>query len=643
MCGITGFVEGARARGPDELHRLVRSMADQMVHRGPDDQGTFAEPRNGVALGFRRLSIIDLTAAGHQPMESANGRWAIVFNGEIYNAEDMRPSVARPALGFRGHSDTEVLIESIAQLGVLPTLNKAMGMFAFAAHDRQSGETWFARDRLGKKPLYVGQFGRTVMFASELRCLRVHPDFRAELDPAAIAAYTRFGYIPHPLSIYKNVRQIDPGGWARLDATGTLTTGFYWRVEEIAARAMKEGFAGSAEEAIDELDQLLRDAVGRRMVSDVPLGAFLSGGIDSSLVVALMQAQSSRAVRTFSIGFAVEGYDEAPHARAVAKHLGTEHTEFYVSPEDAIGVIPKLPDIYDEPFADSSQIPTHIVCKLARQHVTVALSGDGGDESFAGYTRYTQVRQQMALMRAMPTLLGPMATTGSSILRSQAFSPFRRFFPGTILSRGERWLNRTAEAAMPNPFERHYLGMASQGRPPAEFLANSQEQLSPIWSGSLARDFVDPVQRAQAADFMTYLPDDILVKVDRASMAVSLEVRAPLLDHRVVELAWRLPMTQKLHRSGAKWALRQVLYRYVPNQIIDRPKMGFGIPIDHWLRGPLRDWAESLLGEQRLKQEGIFAPDAVRGLWKRHLAGETWQYPIWCVLMFQAWHERWMR
>ncbi|MFZ5734948.1 MAG: asparagine synthase (glutamine-hydrolyzing) [Pseudomonadota bacterium] len=639
MCGIAGFVDGSRGRSRSELDRLARAMTDQMIHRGPDDDGTIVDEDGGIALGFRRLAIIDLTPAGHQPMESACGRWVIVFNGEIYNAEDMRLGLT--GVNFRGHSDTEVLIESIARIGVEAALDKAIGMFAFAAYDRRTRTTWFARDRLGKKPLYLGQFGRTLMFASELRCFRVHPDFRAELDPEAIAAYTRFGYVPHPLSIYRSVRQLDPGSWARLDASGVLQTGFYWRVEDVAAKQMQGGVAGPDEVAIEDLERLLADSVKRRMVSDVPLGAFLSGGIDSSLVVAFMQAQSAEPVHTFSIGFNVEGYDEAPHARAVAAHLGTKHREFYVSPEEALAVVPKLPDIYDEPFADSSQIPTYIVSKLARQHVTVALSGDGGDESFAGYGRYAQVREWSQTIASTPALAGPLASAGIALLQSRVVAPMRRSLPGRVLARGESYLARMRDAANRQVFEHTYMGMASQGRPPAEFLARPRERLAPVWDGSLAGRYPDPVQRAQMIDFMTYLPDDILTKVDRASMAVSLEVRAPLLDHRVVEFAWRLPHRLKMRGADAKWALRQILYKYVPRDIIDRPKMGFGIPIDHWLRGPLRDWAEALIDERRLEQEGVFAAKAVRAMWARHLSGETWQYPIWCVLMFQAWRERW--
>jgi len=635
MCGITGFIDTSRTRGAGSLAEIAQRMAGAMRHRGPDDDGIHVVPENGVALGFRRLAIIDLSAAGHQPMLSADGRWSIVYNGEIYNAEELRPALLERGVQFRGHSDTEVLLESFAAFGVAATLAKTVGMFAMAVHDRERRETWFSRDRLGKKPLYIGRFGATVMFASELRCFRAHPEFKPEIDPAAVASYARFGYVPQPQCIFKNVVQLAPGGLAKLSPEGQLDFGSYWNVSKVAAAARKQGFAGSPADAVEELDRLLRDAVGQRMVSDVPLGAFLSGGIDSSVVVALMQAQSARPVKTFSIGFPVAGFDEAPHAKAVAQHLGTDHEELYLSPQDALDLVPALPEIYDEPFSDSSQIPTYLVSQMARKHVTVALSGDGGDESFAGYGRYRQIE---ALFGATQPI---GAQTGSAVTGlSQALKRFRRVAPGTV-DRFGNWASAFAQRSGPDAIERAYLPMASMGLPPERMLVAPKEQLDPIWSGALAADFPTALDRAQILDFHNYLPSDILTKVDRASMAVSLEVRAPLLDHRVVEFAWRLPAALKFGSGAEKWALRQVLYRYVPAALIDRPKMGFGVPIDVWLRGPLKDWAEALIAEDRLKREGLFRADTVRDLWNRHQAGETWQYPLWTVLMFQAWREHW--
>ncbi len=633
MCGITGFIDTSRSQDAATLERVARDMAARMPHRGPDDDGAVGIPEHGVAFGFRRLAIVDLSPAGHQPMSSADGRWTIVFNGEIYNAEAMRPALAARGARFRGHSDTEVLLESFSAFGVEKTLAATVGMFALAVCDRETGDVWFARDRLGKKPLYVGRFGRTVMFASELRCLRAHPDFAPELDGDAIAAYARFGYIPHPLCIFRNVSQLEPGGLARLSAAGELTFGRYWSVVEAARAAKARGFDGSPQDAVDELDRLLRDAVGLRMVADVPIGAFLSGGVDSSVVVALMQALSPRPVKTFSIGFNVEGFDEAPHARAVATHLGTEHHEVYLEARDALDIVPTLPEMYDEPFSDSSQIPTFLVSRVARGHVTVALSGDGGDEAFAGYGRYRQIDALFGAGAAAPDeTLGRLA--------GALAGPVGRFAPGPA-GRLRSYAARAAERAGPDAMERAYLPMASMGLAPERMLVAGRERLAPIWSGELARDFPGATERAQIIDFQSYLPADIMTKVDRASMAVSLEARAPLLDHRVVEFAWRLPPDMKVRDGQAKWALRQVLYRHVPPAIIDRPKMGFGVPIDVWLRGPLKDWAQALIAPERLKREGLFRADAVGELWDRHQAGETWQYPLWMVLMLQAWRERW--
>jgi asparagine synthase (glutamine-hydrolysing) len=641
MCGIVGFIDALRAMNSETLHATAEAMARQILHRGPDDGGTFADAAAGVALGARRLSIIDLSPAGHQPMQSESGRSVIIFNGEIYNAEDMRQEYLARGLTFRGHSDTEVLLESCEAIGVEATLEKLLGMYAFAVYDRNTRTAALVRDRLGKKPLYIGCFGKTVMFASELRCLRKHPAFRAEIDPVGLSAFIRFGYVPSPLSIYRNVQQLPPGGLARVSAKADLEVGRYWRVDNVADAARTEGFAGSQEEAIEELDRLLRDAVRRRMVADVPLGAFLSGGIDSSTVVALMQAQSSRPVRTFSIGFNVEGYNEAHHARAVARHLGTDHEELYFSPQDALDLVPSIPEIFDEPFGDASQLPTYMVCKMARRQVTVALSGDGGDECFAGYERYSRIKRIMEIPSMTSRFAVGSCRLGHRVLDWRAFSLLRRRLSPVFRARAASWMAPLAKFADPCAFESIYRCFASAGLPAEEMLLHPHEQVPPIWQGSLAEHFPDAVARAQILDFLTYLPDDILTKVDRASMAVSLEVRAPMLDHRVVRFAWRLPEEMKMRGGDTKWVLKRVLDRYVPRPLVNRPKMGFGVPIDVWLRGPLRDWAEYLIGADRLAHEGLFRPEKVRSLWSRHQAGENWQYPLWCVLMFQAWKERW--
>ncbi len=611
MCGIAGFVSPRLGLDAPALNALAGAMAAEIVHRGPDHQATYADVERGLGFGFRRLSILDLSPAGHQPMASASGRNVIIFNGEIYNTEDLRPSAAGAGIVFRGHSDTEVLLESIEMRGIDDALARAIGMYAFAVYDRVTGRLDLARDRAGKKPLYVGRFGASTLFASELRSLRRHPDFRAEIDPRALAAYTRFGYVPNPLSIYRDVSQLPPGGHGTLTRSGEWSVERFWRIEEV---------------------------VGRRMVADVPLGAFLSGGIDSSLVVALMQAQSHRPVRTFSIGFDVPGFDEAPYARAVARHLGTDHEELYVTAEDGLNLIPRIPEIYDEPFADSSQIPTYLVAQMARRHVTVALSGDGGDESFAGYSRYGSLDTPIGLA----TGLAPLARTAGRVLRAPAASSIYQYLPPVFRARADRWLDRLGTADGPQAIEKLYRGLVQQGVAPQTVLCDPQEQPAAWWKGALADLYRQPVQRAQMLDLLTYLPDDILVKVDRASMAVSLEVRAPLLDHRVMEFAWRLPMAMKIRGSETKWALRQVLYRSVPRELIDRPKTGFGVPIDSWLRGPLRDWAEDLLAAERLAADGLFDPQAVGQLWARHLAGEQWQYPLWTIVQFQAWKRRWL-
>jgi asparagine synthase (glutamine-hydrolysing) len=641
MCGITGFVDLRRDRGEQGLTATVRRMTATMQHRGPDDDGAWSDTESGIAFGFRRLSIIDLTPSGHQPMLSASGRSVLAYNGEIYNAEELRPRLAQRGIAFRGHSDSEVLLEHAEAFGFEETLSALVGMFAIAWHDRRDNTLWLARDRMGEKPLYFGRFGKTFMFASELRCLRAHPEFKAEINPAAFSAYVRFGYVPPPLTIYKNVQILPPGGLIRIDASGEVSSRRYWAAEDVAFAAKQAPFNGSDDEAVDELEAILKRSVAGCMVADVPLGAFLSGGIDSSVVVALMQAQSTRPVRTFSIGFDVDGFDEAPHARAVAKHLGTAHEELYFSAQDVLDLVPRIPEIWDEPFSDSSQLPTLMVSRMARSHVTVALSGDGGDELFGGYSRYGQIENIAATLGKFGPVTAQVGQAVHTLMNASCFAPMRSLLPPLLRGRLDRWSGRIAQAAGPNSFEQMYIRLASQGLPPEEFLLAPAETKDAIWEGSLAARFPGAVERAQIIDTLTYLPGDILTKVDRASMAVSLEARAPLLDHRVFEFAWRLPAGMKRRNGDTKWALKQVLFRHVPRALVERPKMGFGVPIDVWLRGPLRDWAEDLISEERLKREGLFRPDTVRNLWNRHQSGETWQYPLWTVLMFQAWREQW--
>ena len=611
-------------------------MADELLPRGPDDSGVYADEPAGLALGFRRLAIIDLSAAGHQPMTSASGRHIIVFNGEIYNSEALRADLLTLGHAFRGRSDTEVLLEAIERWGMEATLERSVGMFAMAVYDRERRELMLARDRFGKKPLYYGMFRDCLMFASQPRAFRLHPLFIPELDLAAFSAYVRFGHVKPSDSIYRGLRQIEPGCFLRIGSERGTTLGRYWSARDVA-RAGKRCPIVDETDAILGLKARLTEAVRDRLVSDVPLGAFLSGGIDSSLVVALMQKFASGPVKTFTIGFNEPGYDEAPFARKVANHLGTDHHELYVSASDALAVVPKLPDIYDEPFADSSQIPTWLVSHFARQTVTVALSGDGGDELFAGYSRYRQIgmiaEHDGGAFRWHVLARSVRRAHDASMPISKALATALRNSAAALVG---RW-------ARPAPsLEERYRGLVSQGFDPATILRHNEEQVDPLWQGTLAADFPDAVERAQMIDTLTYLPGDILTKVDRASMAVSLEVRAPLLDHRVMQYAWSLPFVTKIRDGEQKWVLKQVLREHLPPALFDRPKIGFGVPIEHWLRGALRDWAEDLLDARKLELEGLFDAGVVRGYWKRHLAGESWQYPLWCVLMFQAWRRRWI-
>jgi asparagine synthase (glutamine-hydrolysing) len=647
MCGFAGFVSIARDWPADRLTRVAREMAGALSHRGPDDAGEWVDEQAGVALGFRRLSIIDLSPAGHQPMVSASGRYVITFNGEAYNFEAVRRELVQAGLApaFRGHSDTEVVLAAVEAWGVEGAVGRLVGMFAFALWDRRERRLHLVRDRLGVKPLYYGRAGSTFLFGSELKALRRHPAFTASLDRRSIADLMRYNYVPAPHTIYEGFHKLLPGTILTLDAAGEAEVRTYWSARAAAEAGTADPFRGSYAEAVDALDALLRDAVGLRMVADVPLGVFLSGGIDSSTVVALMQAQSARPVKTFSIGFHEEGYNEAVHAREVARHLGTEHTELYVTPEEAQAVIPLLPSLYDEPFADASQIPTYLVSALARRDVTVALSGDGGDELFGGYNRYFWGRQIWDRIGWMPRGARRAAAASLRALSPEAWEGVFRTL-GPVLPRALR-------QRMPGDRLHKLAGVLGVGSPDEMY-----RRLASVWNESggvvLGADARPPAYAADGRaaplddftlrmmqlDLITYLPDDILVKVDRASMGVSLEAREPLLDHRLVEFAWHLPLSMKMQGVQGKRVLREVLYRYVPREMVERPKMGFGIPIDAWLRGPLRPWAEELLDEGRLRREGFFDAARVRATWRDHLSGRrNWQYQLWGVLMFQAWHQ----
>jgi asparagine synthase (glutamine-hydrolysing) len=615
-------------------------MTDTLTHRGPDDRGLWCDADRGIALGHRRLSILDLSPAGHQPMVSSRGRYVIAYNGEVYSHHEMRTSLDGRGIQYRGHSDTEVMLEAFEAWGIESTLEKMIGMFALALWDRDTRTLFLARDRIGVKPLYWGSFGGLFLFGSELKALRAHAGWSPALDRNALAAFMRHGYIPSPHSIYQGIHKLEPGSYLAVRAGEPPSIKRYWDFRSVVRRALSSRRSWREEEAVDALDTLLRDAVKRRMEADVPLGAFLSGGIDSSTVVALMQAQSARPVRTFSIGFRESEYNEAPHARAVAKHLGTDHTELYVEPAHALEVIPRIPEWFDEPFADSSQIPTFLVSELTRQHVTVSLSGDGGDELFGGYPRYQNAASVFRRTGRLPAWVrAPTAALLRMLPRGaweQLFGLIpRRWRPSNAANKVYK-LAASLDEATPASIYRRVI---SQWGDPTAVVRGANEPRGTLWqdteNATLVPDFFE---RMQFIDTMTYLPDDIMTKVDRASMAVSLEAREPLLDHRLVEFAWTLPKTLKVRGNETKWILRQVLYRYVPRTLIDRPKMGFGVPIDHWLRGPLRDWAEGLLDRSRLEREGLLDPDPIHDHWEAHASGrENWAYPLWNVLVFQAW------
>ncbi len=639
MCGIAGF--WTTACDDDAARTAVTRMTDALVHRGPDASGAWIDASRGLALGHRRLSIVDLSALGHQPMVSAAGRFWLVFNGEIYNHRALRASLQAQGVVFRGHSDTEVLLALIERDGFESALGQCVGMFAIALWDRETSRLSLARDRFGEKPLYVGRCHGGLAFASELAALRTLPGVSSDIEPAALAAYLRHGYVPAPMSMLRDVVKLEPGTIATFTAPvfGTEQTTRYWSVREAAAAGLATPHVGTDATRVEQLDVLLRAAVADQMVTDVPLGAFLSGGIDSSLIVALMQAQSARPVRTFTIGFRESAFDEAPHAEAVARHLGTEHTTMFVTAQDALDVIPRLPSIYSEPFADSSQIPTVLVSKLARAHVTVALSGDGGDELFGGYSRYPLAMRAWPRLTRVPHAMRKatraMVTSVGAVAWNRVLGPMGLVKRGVT---GDR-LHKLATLIDTRNFPDFYLHLVSAWRHPQDLLPGVLEHDTAIRApfqsgrGGLLADMM-------FRDQVSYLPDDILVKVDRAAMAASLETRAPLLDHRVAEFAWQLPAHCWQRDRQGKWIVRQVLDRYVPRTLIDRPKQGFGVPIAEWLRGPLRDWADDLLSPDALRHDGIFRVEPVLQTWKEHRDGSrNWAPSLWHLLMFQAWRR----
>ncbi len=651
MCGLTGFWQPGGCRTEDAQVIACR-MADALVHRGPDDDGVWMDEGAGLALGHRRLAILDLSPAGHQPMASASDRFVIAFNGEIYNHLTLRQQLASQgaAPAWRGHSDTETLLAAFEAWGVEVTLKKVVGMFALALWDRESRTLTLARDRMGEKPLYYGWQGGVFLFGSELKALRAHPAFLGEIHRDALALFLRHNYVPAPHSIYRGIRKLLPGRYLCVrpdsDCAVAQAPTFYWRAYDAASHGARDDLDDAT--AVSALDELLRQSIRGQMLADVPLGAFLSGGVDSSTVVALMQAQASRPVKTFTIGFHEQDYNEAEHAHAVAAHLGCEHTELYVTPEQAMAVVPGLPTLFDEPFADSSQIPTFLVAQLAREHVTVSLSGDGGDELFGGYNRYFWTRRIWQKLDRLPLsirrALAAFMVKPSPQTWNRVFRVFKPMLPKRLdVSLAGDKVHKLAELVTLDSPEAVYRYLVSHWKHPAEDVVIGAREPETILQRP--QDWPELPwleERMMYLDQMTYLPDDILVKVDRAAMGVSLETRVPLLDHRIVEFAWRLPLHMKIRHGQGKWLLRQVLYKYVPQNLIERPKMGFGVPLDQWLRGPLKAWAEELLSETRLRREGYFQPAPIRDKWAEHLSGRrNWAYYLWDVLMFQAWLEEW--
>jgi asparagine synthase (glutamine-hydrolysing) len=629
MCGIAGILD-RRGASTETLTTHVRAMMAAIRHRGPDDDGDWIDAEAGIALGFRRLAIIDLSPGGHQPMASADGRLVVVYNGEIYNYRELKAELEGLGHRFRSSSDTEVMLAAMGQWGPKAALQRLVGMFALALWDRGTRTLTLARDRLGEKPLYWSEANGLLLFGSELKALRAHPDAPAAIDPAALSHFFRRGYVPAPVSIYAGVRKLPPGHLLTAAPGADPVVEPYWSLAEIAARPRAP--AGEAE-TIARLDELLLDAVRRTTIADRPLGVLLSGGIDSSAVAALMQATSGARVRSFTIGFDEASHDESAAAEAVARHLGTEHTTLRATAAEALALVPAMAEIYDEPFADSSQIPTHMVSRLAREHVVVVLSGDGGDEVFAGYNRHVAMARLKHVLDLPQGLRGFAASLAGRVPPS-VWDRAAAYLPDTVRPREVAdKMQKLAQVLAAEDADAVHERLLTQWQAPP--VADPRPSPAPPGVG-----LADPLERMQLRDTLDYLPDDILAKVDRASMAVGLEARAPLLDHRVVELAWSLPSSMRVRDGEGKWALRRVLERYVPRALTDRPKTGFALPLADWLRGPLRDWAESLLAASALHP--ALDPDPIGAAWAQHLSGaQNHQHRLWCVLMFQAWSRRW--
>lgn len=637
MCGIAGFLTLPESESAEHLTHVVGEMVEVQEHRGPNDQGTWADPKSGIALGHCRLSILDLSEQGHQPMLSSCGQFVLIYNGEIYNCNELRKELIQSGHRFRGHSDTEVLLEAISQWGIQKTLPKLQGMFAFAIWNRSERTLTLVRDRIGIKPLYYGMLGNQFVFSSELKGMKKHPGFQGEIETASVALLMRHNYIPAPYSIYKKIHKLPPGTLLEISfeelfgESSSQAACFkpipYWQLTDAIRNGQNNLFSGSYEQAVDELERLIQDAVCSRMLSDVPIGAFLSGGIDSSLVVAIMQKELSRSIKTFTIGFSEFEYDESPYARRISEHLGTDHTELCVMPSETQSVIPQLAGMFDEPFADMSQIPTYLVSKLAQRDVTVCLSGDGGDELFGGYNRYFHIGniwnkiQTVPARKKLANLMNWYAKHSPVAYKKQG------------IARYAQMLEITGAHSLYAELNRHWSPSEIMAR---DFIDPSEQ----IGYGHPVAELSNPQLNWMALDTLTYLPDDILTKVDRTSMAASLEARVPLLDHRIVEFAWSLPQSYRFGQNQGKQILRSLLEKHVPKKLYDRPKVGFGVPIGEWLRGSLQDWAESLLSENSLNAHSLLNTKLIRTRWEEHKSGTVnWQYPLWDVLMFQGWYD----
>lgn len=655
MCGITGLVSLTDNVSPDDLRNQIEKINDTLVHRGPDSGNVWVDEAGRIALGHRRLSIQDLSLEGQQPMISKSGRYQIVYNGEIYNFMEIMAELESMGWTFRGHSDTEVLLASIEEWGLDQAVHRSNGMWSFVIWDKKERKLILSRDRIGKKPLYFGTAKGYFVFASELKAIRSIDGYRPTVDRDSLALLMRYDYIPSPYSIYKNIYKLPAASILKIDVDkirqgmsyGELTKEIktYWSLSDVCRKAEKNKYQKSENELLDELDLLLRDAVKIRSISDVPLGVFLSGGIDSSLVTAAMQQTIQGDAKTFSIGVKNKEYNEAIFAKEVAKHLGTEHTEHYVSPEESLSVIKLLPTLYDEPFADSSQIPMHLVSKMAKQYVTVCLTGDGGDESFGGYYRYYSGKKIWDKIGLMPNILkkivGKITGSISPAVWGSLFRVIEKITPRKFhINDPEYKIQALSEVLMVNNREEFYRWTCSHWKNPESLVLGSREPLTVFSDPSRQAGLLDFSEEMMFIDQASYLPDDLLVKADRATMGSSLEARSPLLDHRIIEFAWSLPMSYRIQNDDGKRLLKKLLYRYMPRKLVDRPKMGFSIPVEAWLRGPLKEWAESLIDKERLKKEGFFDPELVHKKWQEHQSGKKdWKYSLWNVLMFQAWYE----